>query len=382
MQEKKNLYVNRRQFLKIFAASGLALGSGAFLQACSSNEEKPQESADQKPKEESASAEATKTQSGAKRTVVDMKGNTVELPDKIERYADAWFAHNEVSIMLVGAEGVVATHCNPKAQPWMYHVNENMNKAKSTFGDDFNFEELVDLKPDVIFDSKEAMREKANEVGIPLVNCAFKTFEEMQKSVELTGEVFGGKAVEIAKSYNDELSQVLKDVTAKTDTVADDKRPKVLHGNSVYTLTIDGTGTIIDAWIKAAGGKNAVDESTTGTANAQFTFEQVIAWNPDVIITGKPEEVEQIKNDPAWQVIEAVKNGKVYVNPKGVFGWDRYGVEEILQVQWAAALLHPELFPDLDIKTKVKDFYKKYLNYELTDEEVELILNAQPPQAK
>lgn len=378
MNENKNLQYDRRQFLKIFAVSGLALGSGTVLQACSGNDgsSAPAQQAESKADTQAAKPEAP----ASKRSVVDMAGNTVELPDKIERYADAWFAHNEVSIMLVGAEGIVATHCNPKSQPWMYHVNKNMSQAKSTFGDDFNFEELVELKPDVIFDSKETMREKANEVGIPLVNCSFKTFDEMMKSVELTGEVFGGKAVEIAKKYNDELKQVLKDVTSKTDTIAEDKRPKVLHGDSVHTLTIDGTGTIIDAWIKAAGGKNAVDENTTGTANAKFTFEQVIAWNPEVIITGKPEEVEAIKTDPAWQVIDAVKNGKVYVNPKGVFGWDRYGVEEILQIQWASALLHPELFPDLDIKAKVKDFYKTYLAYELNDEELELIMNAQPPK--
>ena len=67
------------------------------------------------------------------------------------------------------------------------------------------------------------------------------------------------------------------------------------------------------------------------------------------------------------------------MNPKGVFGWDRYGVEELLQVQWAAAKLHPELFGDLQIEDKVKAFYKDYLRYDLTDAEVEVILGAQNP---
>ncbi len=166
---------------------------------------------------------------------------------------------------------------------------------------------------------------------------------------------------------------------AQTENLSDDQRPSVLHGNSVYTLNLDGTGTIIDDWIDVAGGKNANTESTTANAQATFSMEQVISWNPDVIITGKAGEAEKILADPAWADINAVKNQKVYVNPKGVFGWDRYGVEELLQVQWAAATLHPELFGDLDIKGKVSDFYAANLDYQLTDDDIERILSAQDP---
>ena len=77
--------------------------------------------------------------------------------------------------------------------------------------------------------------------------------------------------------------------------------------------------------------------------------------------------------------LTAVQNGQVYTNPKGVFSWDRYGVEEALQLQWVANLLHPELF-NIDIRTQVKDFYETFLHYTLTDEQVELILNAEAPQ--
>ncbi len=153
-----------------------------------------------------------------------------------------------------------------------------------------------------------------------------------------------------------------------------------MHGNSVYTLNLDGTGTIIDEWIKTAGARNAVDTSTKGNAQAQFTMEQILTWNPDVIITGKAGEAEKILNDPNWASIKAVQDQKVYVNPKGVFGWDRYGVEELVQVQWVSALIHPDLFPNLKIEEKVKTFYKTYLNYSLTDDEVKLIMAGKDPQ--
>ena len=357
--------LTRRNFVEFAAAGALALGAGVFAGGNAL--------ADQAAP---ADAAASDTQ-----VVTDMAGNEVEVPTTIAKFADAWYAHNEVSIMLTNAEGIVATHCAPDQYQWMYRVCPNMAGATATFGDDFNYEDLVAMGPQVVFDSKDDMRDKLTELGIPLVNCTFKTFDEMKQSITLTAQVFGGDAPAIAEKYNAELEQTVADIKAKTDELSDEDRPSVLHGNSVYTFNLDGTGTIIDDWIGVAGGKNANTESTEGNAKAQFSLEQIIDWNPDVIITGKADEVDQILNDPDWASIAAVQNGAVYVNPKGVFGWDRYGVEELLQVQWAAAQLHPELFGDIQIEDKVKAFYKDYLRYDLTDAEVEAILAAQNPPA-
>ncbi|MBR2836090.1 MAG: ABC transporter substrate-binding protein [Coriobacteriales bacterium] len=351
--------LTRRVFLKMAGAAGLAL-AGACIAQGSQNE--------------AVAGEAETI------TITDMGGTEVTVPTNVERYADAWYAHNEVTVMLDNAEGLVATHCNPKSYKWMYRVCPNMENALSTFGDDFNFEELIALEPQVIFDSKDSLREKCNEVGIPLVNCSFHTYEEMEQSIEMTAKIFGGEAPAIAERYIADLHKAVEEVTAVTDKLSDDERPSVLHGPSVYEYNLDGTGTIIDTWINAAGGKNAVVADTKGTADAEFSMEQIIAWNPDVIITARAGQDEKILNDPNWASIKAVQEGRVYVNPRGVFSWDRYGVEELLQIKWAAAILHPELFPDLDIVQEVKDFYSTYMRYELNDEEVETILmNVDPP---
>lgn len=358
MDNVKMIGLSRRDFLKVAAATGTVLvGVTAAGQT-------PQ----------LAAADEAETQ-----VVTDMGGTEVTVPVEPTLYADAWYAHNEVSIMLKNAEGLVATHCTPAGQPWMFYCNENINNALQTFGDDFNYEELVALNPQVVFDSKEDMREKLNDVNIPLVNCTFATYEDMEKSITLTAQVFGGDAPAIAEQYNAELEQVVADAKAITDSIADEDRPSVMHGGSVYTFNLDGTGTIIDTWINAAGGKNAVDTSTAGNAQASFSLEQIIAWNPDIIITAKPEEVDEILNDPDWASISAVQNQRVYVNPKGIFGWDRYGVEELLQVQWACQTIQPDLFPETDMTEAVKNFYSTYLHYDLTDEEAALILAAQNP---
>ena len=364
-----NTRLSRRDLL---ALTGLGAGAGAAaLAACGSSSKGPSSA--------SGSAGASGAAPGTQ-TVTDMNGTAVEVPVNPTTYADGWYAHNEVTIMLTGARGLVATHCDPKRFPWMYRVCPAMSSATSTFGDGFNFEDLVALGPQVIFDSEETLRDKAAEVGIPLVNCNFQTYDEMKKSITLSAQVFGGNAPATAEKYNADLDEVLSAVKAQTDSLTDDARPAVMHGASVYTLTLDGTETIIDDWIKAAGGRNAVDQSTKGNAQAQFTLEQIIAWNPEVIITGEAGEPEQILADSAWASIKAVQDKKVYVNPRGVFGWDGYGAEEILQVPWAAHLLHPDLFPDFDISERTKDFYAEYFGYQLTDDDVELILAGEDPQ--
>lgn len=75
----------------------------------------------------------------------------------------------------------------------------------------------------------------------------------------------------------------------------------------------------------------------------------------------------------------AVKDNRVYANPTGALLWDFYGIEEALQVQWAAKLLYPEQFASLNMVSVVKNFYSEFFRYQLTDAGANEILNALPP---
>jgi len=145
-------------------------------------------------------------------------------------------------------------------------------------------------------------------------------------------------------------------------------------------LAIDGVKSLIDNWINIAGGTNAaVDVKGLGKL---ATMEQVIKWNPDVIICGTAPNIEnkhKIMTDPQWSGIKAVKDGKVYVNPTGVYLWDRHSAEGALQILWAAKLLHPEKFRNLDVKKETKAFYARFFHYKLTDSDFNSIMNATAP---
>lgn len=322
-----------------------------------------------------------KNEAPATRTVVDMSGTEVTIPAEVNTYVESWFAHNAVDLMLNKAEGMLVTCVNKNSQPWMYIVCPNFYKAVSTnFSADMNLEEIIAAKPDVVFGSNEKYREMFTAVGIPFINCSFKTYDEMIRSVQLTAEVFGGEAVDIANRYTSYLKERLDWVAKRVGDIPEEKRTTVAHGNSIYELNFDGANTIIDEWIKYAGGINAAAEGMTGNLQT-ISMEQVLQWDPDVLITGKPKkQVEQVMSDPAWANLKAVKNGRVYSNPKGVFAWDRYGVESALQPQWCAKLLYPELFEDFDIAQELKNFYHTFFYYELSDQQAQMILNYETPK--
>jgi len=183
-----------------------------------------------------------------------------------------------------------------------------------------------------------------------------------------------------AKELNENLDANIALVTERTNKLEGAARPKVLHiVGGANLLKIDGTKTIIDTWVKYAGGKNAVQKEGS---MIEITAEEIVAADPDIIIVGGADNqkaVEKIYADPVFAGLKAVKNKKVYGNPKGVFSWDRYGAESALQILWAATIVQPELFKDIDVKAKTKAFYKKFMNYDLSDAEFDYILKGLNP---
>ncbi|MCK9877528.1 ABC transporter substrate-binding protein [Frankia sp. Ag45/Mut15] len=332
-------------------------------------------------------AQASPSTSATPHTVTDSTGAAVRVPGVVNRIADSWPAHNEVVQMLGGGDKIVATVLTPASVPWLYTISPKIRQAKTVFTTTTaNTEELLKTRPDVLFNNAGTqVGSKTSQVGIPTLQLSFQTFDGLKKVVNTTADVLGPEAKAQAARYNTYLDGELAAVRARTTPIAADQRPKVLHIYSLNPLVVDGTNSIIDEWITAAGGRNAAE--VKGNAR-QVTKEAVASWNPDVIIlassafTGNDtgaQTLEKLTTDPFWSNQPAVRNHKAYINPTGGWHWDRYGIEEALQIQWAAKTLHPELFTDLDIVAETKSFFRDFLHFTLTDDQATRIVNAQDP---
>lgn len=317
-----------------------------------------------------------------------LQAKKVEIPTNIKRIADSWQAHNEVITMLGAGDKIVATVLTEKSRPWLYKVNSQMHNAVTVFNSDgsANTEELIKTKPDIVFMPLNAKNaDRVSQLGVPTVQLNFTDFDGLKKTFKLTGEILGSDAEKRADEYISYLDGKLNMITDVTSKIPESEKPKVLHVTSLSPLTVDGSDTIIDAWIKVAGGINAASDVKGN--NKQISMEQMLKWNPDVIIlssnTLMKQSGKQIKDillqDQSWKQVNAVKSEKVYFNPDGAFYWDRYSAEEALQIQWAAKTLHPDKFSQMDILKETRSFYKSFLNYDLSEKEANKIINNEAP---
>lgn len=314
---------------------------------------------------------------GSTKTVTDQTGVVVKVPTKVTRIAEGWKAHTIVDELLgVGADLVAIPQHVKEGNPFLAKVDPHLAKVPELFTNtSVNTEDLLKVKPDVVFASNaNAPPKQIRDAGLPTVVMSFTTFPQLMQTVSITADALGGDAVKRADAYNAYLRKQLSFVGSRTAALTPEKRPTVVHVHTVAPLVVDGGGTMIDTWITLGGGTNAA-RGVTGNMRP-VTLEQLVAWNPDVLILESPAPtLAQLTRLPGWNRLAAVRSHRVYENPRGLYQWDRYTPEEALQVQWVAGILHPELFHDVDIRAQTRSFYKTFFDYQATDSDLDGILH-------
>ena len=112
--------------------------------------------------------------------------------------------------------------------------------------------------------------------------------------------------------------------------------------------------------------------------------EAVLSTNPqNVIIGGRYQHklYNEIYSKEEWKNIDAIKNKRVYKVPIGISAWNRYGLELALMVPWTAKVVYGDAI-DFDIIEEVKYFYKRFVNYEMNNDEAYNIINGLMPNGK
>jgi iron complex transport system substrate-binding protein len=319
------------------------------------------------------------------RQLTDITGRTVTIPLHVTRVADAWHANNGMVLMMGAADKIVATTLQAKRQPWFRKLFPHIDQVPAAFDEagEVNIETLIAAKPDVVLmaygGTLPRWKAAADAYGIPVFMMPNASLTDLKTTARMTGDVLGPRESARAAEWIEYFDDNIRRVTAVTSRIPASERPRVLHTATGTTLTIDGVKTVIDDWITAAGGVNAATVVGNGRP---VSMEQIAAWDPDVIIIGTaPNEDNRraILNDSRWSRIKAVRSGRVFVNPSGVYLWDRHSAEAALQVLWAAKTLHPKRFPDLDLRKETQTFYARFFNHALTDTEYDTLMRAAAP---
>ena len=106
-----------------------------------------------------------------------------------------------------------------------------------------------------------------------------------------------------------------------------------------------------------------------------FSIEQVLVWNPEVIVTIDRDFATQIYDDPAWATIAAVRARRVHLSPKLPFGWVDFppSVNRLIGLWWLAKILYPDLFPE-NLSLLTREFYEKFYHVRVTDQQIDHVL--------
>ena len=307
-------------------------------------------------------------------TVTDALGRTVTLPQPPGRIvlAGRGVALIADSVYLFpNAASLVAAVSNTSqgtGEPFLAAVDPDF-PAKVQFETNVGAEQVAAARPDlVILKSylQESLGTPLEALGIPVVYLDLETPEQFTRDLATLGILLQqpDRAAELAAYYRDAVAAVqapLQDLPA-------DGKPRVLL---LYYTDRDGEVAFNvppAAWLQTlmvdmAGGTPAWSDIELGSGWTKVSFEQIAAWDADRIFiiryTGSAAEVvDQLAADPQWQELRAVQAGGLTAFPRDYYSWDQPNPRWILGLQWLAAELHPQAFPQFKLADSARQFFR------------------------
>jgi iron complex transport system substrate-binding protein len=229
-------------------------------------------------------------------------------------------------------------------------------------GNTANLETLLALKPDLILD--------VGSTSATYVSLA----DRVQEQTNIPYALLDGRFAGIADSYRSlgalirrpeeaeklarHTEDTIKTITGRIEPIATSERPKVYYARGPRGLSTGLGGSINVETIELIS-RNVAGETHGGLANV--SIEQILVWNPDVIVTIDQEFATSVRSDPSWASVKAVRDNRVHLSPKMPFGWVDFppSVNRLIGLWWLAKILYPERFPE-DLRTLTRDFYSLF----------------------
>lgn len=317
------------------------------------------------------------------RIITDSAGREVEIPSEITKIAPSG-PLAQIVLYTVSPDklaGLAADFSN-EAKQYIDEKYWGLPKFGQFYGKNasLNMEALIAEAPDVIIDIgeakktvKEDMDALQEQLNIPVIFVE-ATLPTMADAYEMLGDITGEKeqAGKLADYCRAEIGKADQNAAA----IADADRKSVYFGLGDDGLHTNAKGSIHADVIDRIGAVNAADvEAVSSGGGSEVSFEQVLLWNPDLIIVDSQKLYDTLTADPMWQELEAVKNGKIFKIPTAPYSFmsSPPSVNRMIGIEWLGSLVYPEIYTS-DIREEVKNFYQLFYHIDVTDEKLEAIL--------
>lgn len=244
-------------------------------------------------------------------------------------------------------------------------------------GNTANLEAVLSLKPDLIIDSGSvdgtyvSLADRVQQqTGIPYALLDGR-FEKIPETYRILGALTGQR--DAANRLADYAQTTMATITQRVATVPADRRPRFYYARGPKGLETGLGGSINVETIEFLGARNVAAEARGGLANV--SIEQVLLWDPEIIVTIDKTFAETVRQNAAWSTVTAVRNGRVHLSPKLPFGWVDFPptVNRLIGLWWLAKLLYPAQFPE-DLKPLTRSFYRDFYHIDVSDQQIDSIL--------
>ena len=331
------------------------------------------------------------------RTIRDMAGREVEVPHEINGVYSA-IPIGTVLIYTINPNKLIAKNFKTSPMEEKYMTEEFVNLpvlGNYIVGDTASEEQILQTKPDVIVYTGEINDKWKQEVdklqerlGIPFVMVSGQ-LQEVHEAYEFLGELLNEK--HRVQELGEYCKQVLDEVEEIASKIPQDKRTKIYYAIGEEGLMSYPAGkTMHSELINMINGINVVNVGDENPyMRVEVSMEQILNWNPDVIITNKAgarggsgiDLRAKLLKDSKWSDINAVKNKKIYEIPSVPFSWfgEPPSVARIMGLKWVGSIMYPQYF-EFDLKNEAKEFYEKFYNIKLTEDNLDEILNNSIPK--
>ena len=242
---------------------------------------------------------------------------------------------------------------------------------------ELNLETLLESGAQVVIDVGEAkgsivedLDALQEQTAIPFVHID-AALASMDETYTLLGDLLG--MPDEAKT----LADYCRSTYDRALTIAD----SVEKANLLYITGDAGLNVIAQGAYHAevidllSNNLAAVDDpSSKGTGN-EVDMEQILNWNPDVILFAPDSIYDTVGDDATWQGVTAIQNGAYYEVPMGPYNWMGFppSVQRLLGMLWMAKVLYPEA-ADYDLYTEAAEYFKLFYHCDLTREQYDALV--------
>ena len=323
------------------------------------------------------------------RVFTDSTGREVTVPTQIDKVAISGPLAQIVVFALCPDKLVgVANEWDESAQQYLDEKYYNLPLLGQLYGGkgELNLETLLSSEAQVVIDVGEAkgtivedMDALQEQTGIPFVHID-AYLKSMDETYTMLGDLLA--MPDEAKALADYCRSTYDRALAIADSV---EKVNLLYITGDEGLNVIAQGSYHAEVIDLLSNNLAVVEepSSKGTGN-EVDMEQLLNWNPDVILFAPGSIYAAVGSNENWQTITAIRRGAYYEVPMGPYNWMGFppSVQRLLGMMWMTKVLYPEA-ADYDLYTEVSSYFRMFYHCGLTQAQYDaLVANSLPAADK